>query len=271
MVMSCHSIVQKDPNSNAADAVARSADTPRIQQNSVGIEVYTLRISSNQTDFVKKLWQETDEQALPPSLRRELIAQGFRAGVIGNFTPAALAYLLQSPGKIETTQSDNGSFREIPVADLMKESAGTRQFRNILPDMRAWILPFEAPLPEYALFWNDNGFFTGATLQNAVGILTIQAVAEKDGSATLTIVPELEYGYSQLKYRPQAGIVVSEMQRPRKKFEMLSLSQKLLPGQWFIVGASSMDSPGAGRAFFFREEGVLEQRLIAIRLLKAVQ
>jgi hypothetical protein len=238
----------------------------RIQPNSVGAEIYTLRIGLNDNELLQRLWNETDEQALPSNLRRELTAQGLRVGIIGNQTPPSLSQFLQNAGSIETTQSDNGAYQEIPVSDLTKEPAVTRQFRNILQDMRILVSPFDIPLPEYALFWNENGTITGQTLQNASGILSIQAVAEKDASVTLTIIPELEYGTVFPKYRTQAGVVFCENVRPRRKLESLTIRQKLLPGQWIIIGASSVDSTGVGKAFFFRNNTVVEQRIIALRL-----
>jgi hypothetical protein len=248
------------PVNTGTDAV------PRIQPNSVGIEIYTLRINLNQNELLQRLWLETDEQALPAALRRELTEHGFRVGIIGNFVPPPLTQLLQSAGSIETTQSDNGAYQEIPVSDLAKEATVTRQFRNVLQDMRVLVAPFDVPLPEYALFWNEHGTVTGQTLQNASGVFSIQAAAEKDSSATLMIVPEIEFGTVTPKYRTHVGVLQYENVRPRRKFESLMVKQKLLPGQWIIIGASSINSTGVGRAFFFRDNAVVEQRIIAVRL-----
>ena len=236
--------------------------------DTVSIEIFILRLAPHQNELVQQLWQEVDEQSLPPQLRRELFAQGLRAGILGNLLSPALAQLLNvsADGRTDVPW---GEVHEVSVRDIAREPAATRNVRNLLPDMRALVKVFDTPLPEQSLFWEENGMIHGQTYTEAVGLLCISATANRDGSALIQIVPELEYGVSELRLRPMVGLVVQETSRPRHVFESLTVSQRLLPGQWLIIGCTTPDAPGAGRAFFVRRGSVLEQRLLAVRLLSA--
>ena len=110
----------------------------------------------------------------------------------------------------------------------------------------------------------------GQTYTEAVGILCVSATANQDGSAQIQIAPELEYGVSEMRVHSRVGIIVQETGRPRHSFGSLMVSQRLLPGQWLIMGTTTPDSPGVGKVFFVRKNSTLEQRLVAIRLINAI-
>ena len=238
----------------------------------VNIDVFIIRLAPQQNELVQQLWQETDEQSLPPQLRRELLAQGFRAGVIGDLLPPSLARLLHvsSEGKPETNRGD---FQEFSMADITREATVTRQSRSLLPEMHALIKIFDEQnaLPECSLFWKENGAFVGQTYRETTGLFVVSGSVNKDGSAQIRITPELEHGVLERRFRMVSGMLVPEESRPRHSFESLTFSQTLMPGQWIILGITTPDSAGAGKAFFTRKNAVLEQRLVAIRLVQAAQ
>jgi len=234
------------------------------------MEIFNIHLAPYQSELLQRLWQEVDEQSLPPQLRRELLAQGFRIGVLGNLISPALAQLLNvsSEGKSDVSW---GNFQEVSAADVMRESTTTCSVRSLSPDMRALIKIFDEQnaLPECSLFWQENGMFAGQTYTEAIGVLCIRAAVNKDGSAQIQITPELEYGTVERRIRTVSGMVVQEESRPRRAFETLTISQRLLPGQWIIMGVTTPDAAGAGRAFFVRKEPLPEQRLLAVRLIHA--
>jgi hypothetical protein len=263
--ISC-SLLNKPPNTGSAGNILPINNT---NADSVGIEIYNVRVAPHQNELLQQLWREVDEQALPPQLRRELIAQGIRVGVQGSILSPALAQLLHVSADTKTDAPKSNDFQEFTAADMMRESATTRQFRTLLPEMRAMIKTFNDPLPELSLFWNENGMFCGQTYKEALGLIFISATANKDSSAQFVITPELEYGVPQQRIRSQAGMLMQEMSRPRRTFESLTVNQRLLRGQWIIMGITALDSTGAGKTFFVRESPVLDQRILAVRFVKA--
>jgi len=241
--------------------------TPIINQSvdTASIDIFIVRLAPHQNALLQQLWQEVDEQSLPPQLRRELFAQGFRVGILGSLLSPALAQLLTITADGRT--DIQGGVQEISVADAAREPTVTRNARNLLPGMSAVVRIFDTPLPEQSLFWETNGMIHGQTYTDVLGLLNVRATANKDGSALIQIVPELEHGTSELRVRPVSGMVVHETGKPRHSFESLTVPQRLLPGQWLIMGATAIDSPGVGKTFFVRRNAGQEQRLLAIRLI----
>ena len=264
--LSCNLIKFPKPSSGgpAANAPALLNQTT----DNVNVEIFIIRLAPHQNELLQQLWREVDEQSLPPQLRRELFAQGFRVGILGNLLSPALAQLLNvsANGRVDVPW---GEVHEISVADAAREPTVTRNMRNLLPTMSALVKVFDTPLPEQSLFREENGMIHGQTYMDVIGVLCVSATANKDGSAQIQIIPELEHGVSELRVRPVAGMVVQETSRPRHSFESLTVSQRLLPGHWLIMGVTTPDSAGSGKTFFVRRNSGLEQRLLAIRLLNA--
>jgi hypothetical protein len=233
--------------------------------DTVSVDLFIVRLTPHQNALLMQLWQEVDEQSLSPQLRRELLNQGFRVGILGNLLSPALAQLLNvtADGR---TDVQWGEFQETSVVDVAREPFVTRNRRTLLPGMSAVVRVFDTPLPEHSLFWEENGMIHGQTYTNVLGLLGISAEANRDGSAQVQIVPELEHGIAEMRVSARAGMVVQETGKPRHSFESLTISQRLLPGQWLIMGTTAPDSAGVGKAFFVRRNAGLDQRLLAIRL-----
>ena len=248
------------------------ANTPAlINQNTdtVSVEIFIVRLAPHQNELLQQLWREVDEQSLSPQLRRELFAEGFRVGVLGSLLSPALAELLtiSADGRVDVPW---GEFQEVSAADAAREPMVTRSMRNLLPTMWALVKVFNTPIPELSLFREENGMMHSQTYTEAIGSIRVRATANGDGSAQIQIVPELEHGVAELRLLPRAGMVVHDTSRPRYSFESLMVSQRLLPGQWLIIGTTAPNSAGVGKTFFVRRDSGLEQRLVAIRLINAI-
>ena len=268
--LSCNSLNLNKPSSTDLSAIV--PEIVHQQIDTVSIEIFTIRLAPHQNELVQELWREVDEQSLPPELRRELHTQGFRVGILRDLLSPALTQLLNNPSE-DKSEVPPGHLQEFSMEDVVRETTVVRKPHNLFPDMRALIKVFDDQnvLPEFSLFRQENGMLHGQTYTQATGILCVSASINKDGSAQIQIVPELEYGTLERRIRTVAGVVVHETSRPRYAFETLTLSQRLLPGQWIIMGTTTMDSAGAGKAFFVRKVSTPEQRLLAIRLVQIRQ
>lgn len=240
-----------------------------VSSDSVGIEVFTIRVSMDQDGLFRQLWQEVDEQMLEPALRRDLIGHGLRVGFLGETLSPSLSRLINvTSERTAENKSHYGEYQEVSLADLSKDLAVTRQYVNLMPDMRAALKVFDDRLPEFSRFWTENGNLCGQTYTDVLGLIQISGISQNNGKARLTIIPILEYGITERRVRVHNGLMFQENGRPRYQYKSLTVSLDLLPGQWVILGPVSRESTGAGRAFFIRgaEEG--EQKMIAIRLSK---
>ena len=257
------------PRTPSGDTLATTPVIINQSTDTVSIDIFIIHLAPRQHELLQQLWQEIDEQSLPPQLRRELLVQGFRVGVLGSLLSPALAQLLSISADAKADVA-LGEIYEISAADVAREPTATRNMRNLLPGMSALVKVFDTPLPEQSLFWEENGMMHGQTYTGAIGLFRVSATANRDGSAQVQIVPELEHGIDEPRFRVRAGMVVQETGKPRHSFESLTVSHRLLPGQWLIVGTTTPDSAGAGKAFFVRKDSGMEQRLLAIRLIKAI-
>jgi len=248
-------------SATAVPALTHNTDT-------VNVDIFVVRLAPHQNALLRQLWQEVDEQSLSPQLRRELYAQGFRAGILGSLLSPALAQLLTVSSDANADVSW-GVIYEISSADAAREPTATRNMRNLLPGMSALVKVFDTPLPEQSLFWEENGMTHGQTYTDVLGLLGVSATANRDGSAQIQIVPELEHGIEEQRVRIREAMFIHESGKPRRSLESLTVSQRLLPGQWLIVGTTSPDSAGVGKTFFVRKDTGLEQRFLAIRLISA--
>jgi hypothetical protein len=265
--LSCN--VLNFPKPPATGSTANTSTIINQQSDTVTIETFIIRLASHQNELLQQLWREVDEQSLSPQLRRELLAQGFRVGLLGNLISPALAKFLHVSSE-GSTDSPVGNFQEFSATDIIREATATRNVRTLLPEMRAVVKVFDdqSTLPALHLFRTRNGMLEGQTYTDALGLLLVGAAVNKDGSAQIQIIPELEYGTPTRQIRTIAAMVVQQEGKPRHSFEELTISQRLLPGQWIILGTTTVDSAGAGKAFFARTTSAMEQRLLAIRLVR---
>jgi len=269
--ISCTSINNPFATNSATNAPTSVPTEVKQNVNTVTVEIFIIPIASHKNELLQQLWREVDEQSLSPQLRRELLAQGFRVGILGNLISPALTQLLKVSGDTKA-ETPWGDAHEFSVADATHEPAIIRNLRSLLPGMRTLVKIFDdnALLPELFLLRQENGMMCGQTYKDVLGLVCVSAVVNKDGSTQIQIVPELEHGFLEQRIRPLSGVmVVQERSRPRYSFESLTITQRLLPGQWLIMGMTTLDSAGVGKAFFSRQDDVPVQRLLAIRFVHA--
>jgi hypothetical protein len=262
----CHLIKKPEPTSPNIDHLLQQGQAP---PDSVGIEIFTIRTTPQQQELVRQLWLEVDEQMITPSLRRELTEQGIRIGVLGDLLTPALSQLIHVTGdaKAENINTFN-DFQEVSVSEIPHDPPVTRQYRNLLPDMRASLKAFEEPVPELSRFWFENGQFCGQTYKDALGLICVNARNQNNGTVRFDIVPELEHGTAERRFRIHSAIMIPENGRPRLPFISLTVTQNLLPGQWILIGPTIPNCSGIGRVFFIRGNEEPEQKILAIRLIK---
>lgn len=240
-----------------------------FQRDMVGVDIFLIRITPQRRELLRQLWHEVDELPIPTALRRDLVEHGLRVGVQGSFLSPSLSQLINVTASPTGNEHAGlpGGMEEISVADIRSDAGVSRQYRNLMPGMRAVLRPFDQPIAELPFFWHENGRICGKTYHNAVGLIGLTARPQHNGTVRFELVPELEHGTMETRTRLQNMVVFQESGRPRRAFEELAVSLDLLPGQWIIIGPTSVDSLGVGRAFFVRGTDGDEQKIIAIRLV----
>ncbi len=234
--------------------------------DTVTLEVFLVRTPFGDSLLNSTLWEDVDEQIFTATQRREFAANGFRVGLIGNQLPASFLRILktrddENPSQIVTTirleemakaqhlsrktiASRNGQKNEINVSDIK---------------------------PQTTVLFNENGSLGGETFYNAQGVMVIRTQTCGDGSVTLELLPEIQYGQPRQTFEYDAGSVTMATARPKRSFDTLRCKLNVRPGQ-FLVLTSLPDMGGNVGSFFFvndENNGVgTEQKLLCLRILQ---
>jgi hypothetical protein len=233
-----------------------------MSPDSVVLDIFFVRFPFGDEQINRQLWKEVDEQHFTTEVRRELLRNGFRAGVVGTQLPTELAELLELTD--EPAQSLEAS--EICLAELESDPAVTRRHSQCRAGGRMEIAasPIHDELP---VMVSEEQGLCGKSYPRAQGMLAVTPFPEPDGRVRLEVVPELHFG--QTRQRPvatQCGFRL-EVRRPREVFDKLAFSANLNPGHMIVVSCLP-DRPGSLGHHFLTEvsSGQKEQKLLVVRL-----
>jgi hypothetical protein len=238
--------------------------TPRMSRDSVGLEIFFVRLPAADRQAYDSIWNEADEQRFGVGLRRQMAENGLRAGVLGWQMPAAVQRLLdeQSQRAVEADGPQQG----IQVTELDRTSPIRIRQLQVRPGRRSEIIA-SSVYESLPLLVREGGVLKGRSYQNCQGILALHAYPEPDGQVRLEVWPELHHGQPRHRFTGSDGVLKLETGRPRDVFEHLRLDVSLSPGEMLLLGGQP-DRPGSlGNCFFVdRNAGQAERKLILVRV-----
>ncbi len=239
----------------------------RMTQGSCVLDIFFVRFPLETVGPGEELWQQVDETALPADLRRRLLEDGFRVGVVGQQMPLALSQLLElaeKPADSAAAESD----REVTLqADQLVETPQVvRRHLQIPPGRRREICASAVEKEMYVLS-ADRGGVCGRTYSSAQAMFGLQAFPQDDGRVRIELVPEIHHGQPKPRYVGSQGALRVEVAREREVYDQLAISAVLAPGEMLLVSAVPQRPGSLGYQFFtHRFEGRREQKLLVIRL-----
>jgi hypothetical protein len=190
-----------------------------------------------------RLWEDADEQIIPPERRAIIEDNGFRVGVIGGTLPGALQDLL-------------GSKRSCPDPRRIQTHAGN-----------ATTLTFGASLPLCQFDLHDDDKVTAVRLPQADCILRVTPTLGDGGRTRLQVVPEVLHGDTALLPRPAADRSGWELHQHRaaEPYPAAAWDVTLSPGQYLIVGGRFDRGDTLGHRTFIHLEPNPIQYLFVLR------
>ena len=234
---------------------------------SVTLEVFHVRFSADQREQVRELWKQVDEQQLSASLRRELMRNGFRAGILGGALPDTLAAALRLQSEMPEPS---------PIRTITEQTARPRIKRRVLqlaPDQLATIHPSE-PAGDVDLLVNRSGGVVGNTYTQAESVYTMEAESIAGQSVEVRLTPEVHHGDLRTRYTgvEEQGIFLVTPSREREVFDALQIRAELAPGELVVVGSMSEMAGSLGH-LFHSDQGQQQHddKLILVRLLRIPQ
>ena len=248
------------PPEKALESLLKPVNT---SSDSVSLEIFQARIPLDKDATADALWEGIDEQKFDPELRRRLVANGLRVGIVGGSLPKELADLLELDGaaseaggaQVITDQS------AVPRVSRQVIQAKRREQRQIhVSELR----------DEGQVLLSRDGSFGGKTFRQMQGVYSLQAELIPGQRVKVRLTPELHHGDLKQRYAgSQQGIFMSIPSREREVFDELSMDATLAPGELLVLGCLPGAKTSLGGVFHTASAaGKDERKLILVRLLQ---
>jgi hypothetical protein len=249
----------KSPDGALEQLLRPAATSP----DSVTLEIFHARIPLDQEHQADALWEQIDEQCFDADLRRQLVANGLRAGVVGSAPPAELSKLLA----LEAEAPEASSSRVIT-----EQSAMPRVTRRVVQVNRREpsSIQVSGPRDEAQVLFSDEGRFGGGTFRQVQGVYALQAEAVAGQRVKVRLTPELHHGEMRLRYEGgEQGIMLKRPSQDHEVFERLAMEAELAPGELLVLGCLPDAKTSLGGVFHTASTaGHEERKLIVVRLLQ---
>ena len=243
--------------------------TARPSPDSVKMEIIWARFPAGDPALNHEAWQDIDEAQLDPAVHRELVNNGFRAGIINGKLPDAISRALnqgKSPPE-EAAKAITGETNQLLADPIVR--GRVRQ----MPRNQRCEIPASEVYPSLPLLVSDERQLGGQTLQQAQAMYAMRVDPQPDRTTLVELTPELHYGAPRIRFTGgDDGMMYQAPMRDREVFEKLQMNVKLAPGDMFVV----MSLPDAGRRlghYFHTADSTdgPQQKLILLRLAEVPQ
>jgi hypothetical protein len=254
----CQTVI--DPPNDALERLLKPVATAR---DSVTLEIFYARIPLEEDAAADQLWQQVDEQCFDAELRRRLMANGLRVGVVSGSLPAQLSDLLALGSEMPDSSSDR-------VID--GQSATPRVMRQVKQINRRNSMSIQAsePRDKATILVSEEQGLGGGEYEHVVGVYTLRAESAAGQRVVVQLIPELHYGEFRNRYAgSDQGTFVTSPSQERKVFDRLAMEASLAPGDMLVLGCLPDARTSLGGTFHYANSGGRQERkLILVRLLE---
>ncbi|HVT26753.1 MAG TPA: hypothetical protein VHE81_01935 [Lacipirellulaceae bacterium] len=237
---------------------------PQPAPDSVAMEIIWVRFPEHDPVLNDATWREIDETQIDPAVRRELLNNGLRAGIIGSTMPPALSLVLHQQ---KPKSSDSHSAALEKNDELMQDPPIHGHVIRLRRDQRSEIDASDV-YPSLPLLVSRGSELTGHTYRQAQAIYALRINPRTDRTIRVEITPELQYGEAKLRFTTGEDRFLRQAPlRDRQVFDQMRFSVQLAPGEMLVL----MGRPNAGSRlghYFHTVDSANgpQQKLILIRL-----
>ncbi len=232
--------------------------TAQMAVDTVSLEIARLSLTSVDQQEIGDIWQEIDEQAIPLDKRRELVANGFRVGIVDFHLPAPLRKILREHKGTENTANTD----MVRVTGDEKVAINYRRFPRGKRSEYVMVPAQE----EISLLETVSGSLRGETYYNAECKFILKTFPQNDGRVQIVVTPEIHHGQPRQRVEAGQGMFRFETRKETKVFEQVEFIATLEAGQTLVM-CGTKDVKGVGKSFFERENGGSPRRqVLLIRL-----
>lgn len=239
----------------------------QASSDSVAINIVWARFPANEPVLDDTAWREIDETQIEPAIRRALLENGLRAGVITGALPPALDKIMrQDPHPGSAPVVGEAKPEMMPVADLIAEPVVHGRTKRVRRQERTELQASDiyASLPLLVSGGQELG---GRTYEQAQAIYALRVDPQSDRSTIIELTPELHFGPLRQRFSGEDGLMRQVMRKDREVFDRLRMSVKLAPGEMLVL--TSLPDAGSRLGHYFHTVDSTDgpqQKLILIRL-----
>jgi hypothetical protein len=227
----------------------------RLPPDAVVVDIAFLRLPPDGEEIYETIWEAADEQWVPIEVRRELAANGLRAGIFGQQLPLRLRQLLDAPQARLTDLGESPSGMDL---------GSTRQHLPLRAGHRS-VVQVSQPAPTLAVLISESGSVRGYQLTDARCTMALKAYPLGDGRAKLSLTPEVEHGEAKSRWTGSEGMMIQQTTQERLVLDRLTIAPVLGPGQWLVLSATP-EVKGLGEHFFAHQAASnVNRRIVVIR------
>ena len=235
---------------------------PKMSPDSVVVETVIIRFPKEQSEALDNLWSTVDESIFDVELRRKLIENGMRGGVLIGDLPLSIRTRMEQLANISRTdplEQANLAADVMSAVNRLQCRAGRRKEVHVRREV-------SQPL---VVLTSEEGRVEGANYEQPAMLFDLRSIPHGNGQATLKLTPEIQYGEEHKSFIRSDFGLRPDMSRDRKTWDELSLSVKLRPGQMIALSCNGEPkSSNLGKAFFVTHtaEQTDERVLLLIKL-----
>jgi hypothetical protein len=234
--------------------------------DSVTLEIYWATLPADIESDAESLWNHVQEQRLDERVRRDLVRNGLRAGVVGGAPPKAIAQLLDPKG----SRFDHSprSLADDALATLADPTGVERKTTQTRPGQPIRINA--SPVMDEAVVLEPGG--VGKTYERVQAMYNVEVEKLPEGGFAVVLTPELHLGEPRMKWtRDDTGMIARQAPlRDKRVFSDLRVVAPLVVGEMLLVTSPADAGSRLGSYFHRAEEGAPGQRkAILIRLAQA--
>jgi hypothetical protein len=231
--------------------------------DAVTLDIYWATLPADIEADAESLWNHVQEQRLDERLRRDLVRNGLRAGVVGGAPPRAIAQLLDPKGSRFDPAAPSGA--DDALATLADPTGVERKTTQTRPGQPIRLKA--SPVMDEAVVLEPGG--VGKTYERVQAMYNLEVEKLADGGFAVVLTPELHVGEPRMKWtRDDTGMIARQAPlRDKRVFSDLRVVAPLVVGEMLLVTSPHDAGSRLGSYFHRAEEGAPgERKAILIRL-----
>jgi len=233
-----------------------------MSPDSVVVETVIIRFPKEQSEALDNLWSTVDESVFEVELRRKLIENGMRGGILIGELPLGVRTRMEqlaNNSRTDPLEQANLAADVKSATNRLQCRAGRRKEVHVRREV-------SQPL---VVLTSEEGRVEGANYEQPAMLFDLRSIPHGDGQATLRLMPEIQHGEERKAFVRSDFGLRPEMSRDRKTWDELAMSVKLRPGQMIALSCNGEPkSSNLGKAFFVTHtaEQTDERVLLLIKL-----